>query len=78
MINEMQVVKYLIQEMEDEHRYKLDYIYAKKNAKNLFKEDWWRHIPKKYSRNPNNTLIKENAKKIRQIILKISKGATNE
>jgi hypothetical protein len=78
MNNEMHVVKYLIHEMEEENWYKVSHSEAVIEAKRKHKEDWRKHIPKEYKRNPNNTLIKENAKKIRQIMLKISKGATNE
>ena len=75
MEKELCVIKYLIEEIENESEYKKHYELAvieakKKHEVSHGKGFYWRHMPEEFSREPKKSVIEANAKKIRQILLK--------
>lgn len=80
-MNKLEVVKFLIEEIIAERElfksYDADILQANKQAKEH--NDKWSYCYKEYEgRNPSKARIKDNCKKIRQIILDISKEVSNE
>lgn len=75
---DIDVIKYLVNEIEQEKNYNLEYSHelekAKKKALENKEEYYWatytKYMPVAFKREPRQSVIKANAKKIRQILLK--------
>jgi hypothetical protein len=72
MNREIEIIKYLLDEIQEENDNKKKYNLALKLAKTTNPKSWWNNMPKDI-RQPNKTTIKDNAKKIRKLMLKIYK-----
>jgi len=72
MNREIEIVKYLLEEIQEEHDNSEKYNLALKLAKTTNPKSWWISMPKDI-RPPNKSTIKDNAKKIRKLMLKIYK-----
>ena len=75
-MSKLEIVKYFIQEIEEEQKLfetvGLDDRQAKAQAKKN-NNDWYWSYKKYKGRKPNKTRIKDNCKKIRQLMLEISR-----
>lgn len=70
----LEIIKYLIEEIEEEIKYNEAYVKAKEKAEEETKgtnKYYWYSMPEKFKkRDPRKSVIKGNAKKIRQLLLK--------
>ena len=73
-MTELEIIKYLIAEIEEEQRYNEEYGIALKQAVCKEKNDggyYWKYMLEELNRAPRQSSIKANAMKIRQLLLKL-------
>lgn len=79
LMDTVAVIRYLIDEIEEEKRYNLEYEEEINRAREQAKKDgvntWERIDLRRFPREPRLSVIKENTKMIRRLCLKISKEA---
>ena len=83
-MNEIAIIKYLLEEIEEEQKYNAEYKKAEKEAMEKAKKEskepyaylqYYRFMPEQFKhRSPRKSIIKANAIKIRQLSLKIFRG----
>lgn len=78
-MNELEIIKYLLSEIEEEQKYNSEYEKAEKTAREKSKIEsgntytyWWSFMPSKFKHHvPRKSVIKANSMKIRQLLLKL-------
>ena len=77
-MEELRIVKYLISEIEEELKYNKEFKVAYKEAKEEAKKNnsnyAWGFISKKYERSPRNSVILDDIKTARRLLLNLSKA----
>jgi hypothetical protein len=77
VMDELKIIKYLLDEIEAEQNYNKSYEEAREKAEDECRqcgEYEWRYgkyMPSRFDRAPRQSVIKANAKKIRQLLLKL-------
>ena len=75
-MEELKIIRYLLDEIEAEQKYNKSYGEARAKAEDECRqcgeEEWWygKYMPYGFKRAPKQSIIKANAKKIRQLLLK--------
>lgn len=70
----LDVVKFLLQEIEDEITYNQEFEKHKQYAIEKHKEvgyGYWNYMPREFQREPRKSVIKQNAMQIRRLLLKL-------
>ena len=76
-MDELKIIKYLLDEIEKEQNYNKSFETAREKAEDECRQcgeaEYWydRYMPYGLDRAPRQSVIKANAKKIRQILLKL-------
>ena len=80
-MKDIEVIRYLLDEMESEIKYNQEYEKAEKKASLLAEPErtakglkyvgYWEFMPKEFDRSPRKSVIKANSLKIRQLMLKM-------
>jgi len=79
----MDVIKYLLEEIEEELSYNEKYAIAEKDAREKAKiannRYWWDFLDKAFrNRSPKLSVIKHDSTKIRQLLLKLPREVTTK
>ena len=75
-MEELKIIRYLLDEIEAEQDYNKSYeearVKAEDECKQRGEDEWWyrKYMPYGFERAPKQSIIKANAKKIRQLLLK--------
>jgi hypothetical protein len=75
-MDELKIIKYLLDEIETEQSYNKSYEEAREKAEDECRQygeaEWWysKYMPYGFDRAPRQSIVKANAKKIRQLLLK--------
>lgn len=83
MINKLEVVKFLLNEIEEEQKMFISYATITAEGRRMEKNNsgkYWEHLGKmwKGKREPRKSIIKNNCVKIRQLMSEINKEIDNE
>ena len=76
-MDELKIIRYLLDEIEAEQNYNKSYEEAREKAEDECRQcggdEWWygEFMPYGFERAPRQSVIKANAKKIRQLLLKL-------
>lgn len=76
-MDEIKIIRYLLNEIEAEQEYNKSYEEAREKAEDECRQrgeaEWWynKYMPYGFRRAPRQSVIKANAKKIRQLLLKL-------
>ena len=80
-MKDIEVIKYLLDEMEEEIKYNEEYEKAEKKASLLAEQErtakglkycgYYQFMPTEFERSPRKSVIKANSMKIRQMMLKM-------
>lgn len=76
-MSDIDVIKYLLDEIEKEEEYNTNYEIAREKAERNaeIKDDnpyrYYKYMPREFDREPRQSIIKANAKKVRQLALKL-------
>ena len=76
-MDELKIIRYLLDEIEAEQNYNKSYkearVKAEDECRQCGEDEWWynKYMPYGFERAPRQSVIKANAKKIRQLLLKL-------
>ena len=76
-MEELKIIRYLLDEIEAVQNYNKSYkearVKAEDECRQCGEDEWWydKYMPYRFNRAPRQSVIKDNAKKIRQLLLKL-------